>query len=220
MTQTFLGAMSTHVFRGVSDTDCQRQAEVDAADGRRLGYEPQSQTWADDAGLRVLTVSYLRAHGSLQSGPWPASNPSNAGGLPIGWIIIAIVGLAVAYGAFGTPKPQGAATPNPAAPIAAWWPPGFTVWSADSSVAYQWLTQGTFACTYSSGICWGMTIVTRDGCPTSLYAEVSLADASGTAIGYTNDVAGAVSAGQRAQIIFDTFETTARTARISKISCY
>jgi hypothetical protein len=75
-------------------------------------------------------------------------------------------------------------------------------------------------CTYSSGSCWGMEAIARDGCPASLYVEISILDASGAAIGYSNDVAGSVSPGQHAKLTFDTMEDGASKARLAEVSCY
>jgi hypothetical protein len=52
------------VFRGVSDADCLRQAEVDGINARASGYSIENQAWSDDDAARILTVVYRR------SGPW------------------------------------------------------------------------------------------------------------------------------------------------------
>jgi hypothetical protein len=85
------------VIKGVSDADCLRQAEADAAKARTNGYAPESQAWADDAGLRVLTVIYRRV-GPAQA---PASAPTAFALTPKTWAYVAAVGgILVAVAAF------------------------------------------------------------------------------------------------------------------------
>lgn len=101
--------------------------------------------------------------------------------------------------------------------VPSWTPPaGYTQF--DAGTAYQWVANPK--CTYSTGSCWGALVVSRNACPNGLYGEISLIDASGTAIGYTNDDVGAVAAGQTARMTFDTFNTAASKAKLTKISCF
>lgn len=95
---TFSEARSQSVFRGVSEADCLRQAEADAIKGRSYGYEPESQSWSEDAGLRVLTVNYRRVGKAAA----PVAAPSGAVALtPNVWAAVgAIGGLIVVAGAF------------------------------------------------------------------------------------------------------------------------
>ena len=116
------------------------------------------------------------------------------------------------------PAPPPTAT---AAPTPAWAPPaGYTIAPGEPTVGWRWMDGKEFDCTYSRGSCFGVEAVARDGCPSSLYVELSLQDASGTAIGMTNDTVGSVSPGQHAKLIFDTFEEAVRKARIAEVSCY
>jgi hypothetical protein len=65
-----------------------------------------------------------------------------------------------------------------------------------------------------------MSIIAREGCPSSLYAEITILDSSGTNIGYTNDTTSGLGAGQKAKMVFETFEPGAKNARLAEISCY
>jgi hypothetical protein len=47
------------VFRGVGEADCLRQADADVVQARSRGYEPESQDWSEENGLKVLTVTYV-----------------------------------------------------------------------------------------------------------------------------------------------------------------
>ena len=159
-------------------------------------------------------------------------------------------GLAVAFGpgrlgtglfaATATPTPRPSPTPIPtlsptAIPIVtpietpmatqrpvAWWPEGYNEWLLDQNVAWRWQATSEFRCTYSGidGRCFGIEVVTRDGCPDSLYVELSLIDANGAAIGFTNDTAGAILPGQHAKLVLDTFEMSAVQGRVTQITCY
>jgi hypothetical protein len=49
---------SVRVFRGASQAECLRLARVDQESAIAYGYEPKSQTWSEEAGATVLTVTY------------------------------------------------------------------------------------------------------------------------------------------------------------------
>jgi hypothetical protein len=65
-----------------------------------------------------------------------------------------------------------------------------------------------------------MYVIPKDGCPSSLYVELSILDSAGNAIGFTNDTAGAVIAGQQAKMVFDSLESGAVKARLTDVSCF
>jgi hypothetical protein len=99
-----------------------------------------------------------------------------------------------------------------------WYPEGFEAF--DGSTAYRFLKYGSeYRCTYSGAYCWGVEVVTKSSC-SNLYAELTILDGSGRNIGYTNDVASNVRAGERVVLIFDTYEDGADRGRISEMSCY
>lgn len=132
-----------------------------------------------------------------------------------GLIIVVLLVLARAYSAPGNLGGGGGGAPT--APDISWVQSGFTPY-ADGTVAYRWL-DGFKDCEVADS-CWGMEVIARDGCPSSLYVELSIINDAGTAVGYTNDVAGAVERGQMAQLVFDNFEKDASKARLTKIFCY
>ena len=84
----------------------------------------------------------------------------------------------------------------------------------------RWLNDKELTCPYSGSSCWGLYVVARDGCPQNLYVELSIEDAAGTIIGMTNDAVGAVPPKKRVKMIFTTFDESAHTASVSKVSCY
>lgn len=106
-----------------------------------------------------------------------------------------------------------------AVPDTSWVPSNFNVWSEDFNVAYRWLEGNEFECDYGDS-CWGMMIITKVGCPNSLYAELSILDKNDVQISYTNDSLSSALPLQKSKMVFRTYEVAAETARIAKISCY
>ena len=98
-----------------------------------------------------------------------------------------------------------------------WYPKGFTEYKGD--IAWKWLEHGEFRCSYGDH-CWGMLVVAKNGCPSSLYAEITILDGSGSNVGYTNDTTSGLSPGQQAKLIFEDFTPGADSARLGEISCY
>lgn len=101
-----------------------------------------------------------------------------------------------------------------------WVPSGFDLYVNDANVAWRWGTSKETKCTYSSGSCWTAMIITKNGCPSSLYGEIAILDNSDTQIDYTNDTASSVIPGQKVKLTFDSFNEQSRKARLTKLSCY
>jgi hypothetical protein len=100
----------------------------------------------------------------------------------------------------------------------AWYPDGFTEFS--SNLAWRWGTKAETNCSYSSGACWSVMVISKSGCPSSLYGEIKIFDASDVQIDYTNDTTSTVSPLQKVKLTFDTFNKEAETAQIGELSCY
>jgi hypothetical protein len=100
-----------------------------------------------------------------------------------------------------------------------WIPSNFDSWSADSNVAWRWLKASEYDCEYGDG-CWGMMLIAKSGCPSGLYVELSLLDKNDVQVGYTNETVGSALPMQKTKMIFNSFEESAESGRISKISCY
>ena len=114
-----------------------------------------------------------------------------------------------------TSADQSTPTPADASP---WYPSGYHEWS--DGIAWQWAPNSSFSCTYSTGSCWAVNLIARDGCPTGVYAEVALLDSSDVQIDYTNDSSTNVPPMQKVRLLFDTFNEAASTARLSQIDCH
>ena len=106
-----------------------------------------------------------------------------------------------------------------AASDTSWIPSNFDSWSADSNVAWRWLKANEYACEYGDG-CWGMMLIAKSGCPSGLYVELSLLDKNDVQVGYTNETVGSALPMQKTKMIFNSFEESAESGRISKINCY
>ena len=130
-------------------------------------------------------------------------------------VIVAIVVL-LAIGGAMLGRVPARSTPTRTAPaVVSWTPPnGYEKTSQDPTVAYQWGT----GCSASYEACWVMDVTSRDGC-SSLYIELSIMDAAGTAIGYTNEVLTGLTPGQQGRMTFQATDDGARRARISDVSC-
>jgi hypothetical protein len=94
------------------------------------------------------------------------------------------------------------------------WKKGYTEYS--DGIAYKW---DNSVCDSSYFGCWGMRVVTRDGCD-SLYVELQVQDSAGNAVDYTNATASHLTPGQVALLDFTDTSDSGDTARIAEINCY
>ena len=100
-----------------------------------------------------------------------------------------------------------------------WIPTGFTGYATDDNLAWRWGTKSETNCTYSSGSCWSIIVITKEGCPSGIYGEIAILDKSDVQIDYTNDTTTLVPADTKAKMTFDTFNEEAESARLSQLSC-
>lgn len=166
--------------------------------GHQGPHQPPPDAWAAPAAVATKaprkTVSFKRAMATI-----------------FGLIVVLIV-----IGALSKPTPGTSSQPVAPAPAAAWQPAGFSL-TTDQDVAYRWLGDSEFECEIVDH-CWGMFVVSKNGC-SSLYVELAILDDAGNNVGYTNDLASGVAAGQQAKLVFPNLETGASKARISKVTC-
>lgn len=103
-----------------------------------------------------------------------------------------------------------------------WAPPaGYQAIRTDNRVwvGVEWVRPARSEC-IGGRACFAMNVVTEKPCPTSLYAAVKLLGENGDNIGWTNDTAQGVDAGERVRLVFETYERGARSAAIAEMSCY
>lgn len=140
-------------------------------------------------------------------------------------IVLALVGLAMCTGG-GSPSSSSSSsssTANTYTAAPAWTPPeGYTLYptSSGSRIGVKWSTARGSECTGYNVTCFAMDVVTEKGCPRSLYAEIKILGKGGDNIGWTNDTAQGVDAGEKVRLVFDTYERGASTAQIAEINCY
>jgi len=110
------------------------------------------------------------------------------------------------------------AIPTPYSQDSAWFPMGFHQWRLEE-IAYRFIAGAS--CSYSTvSACAHYEIITRDGCPSSLYVEVSFTDDNGTQVDWSNATATSLTAGEKAQLEFVSFKQKATKVKITKIDCY
>jgi hypothetical protein len=142
-------------------------------------------------------------------------------------VIAVIVGVATGFNTVNKAKPNDAvnpaqqtSTPTPTVENNSWIPNGYI--NLKDGFAIKWMTpaQDNASSECTGDHCWGAYLVSRDGCPSSLYVEFNYFNSQDVQLGYTNDSVGSVAPGTKVQVMFNTYESSARTGQISKISCY
>lgn len=100
-----------------------------------------------------------------------------------------------------------------------WYPKGYREFS--DGLAFRWLKSGEYHCaSYSINGCFGVSVLSRDGCSSSLYLELTTYDSAGNAVGFTNDTTGALLPGDHAQLVPEVVDDNVSSARVSEITCY
>lgn len=173
-----------------------------------------------------------------ESTPKPASNKDAAIGCVLILVILGVVGSVINAidpsilartntTAIVTPteKPDYSIdiptlTPTPTLAPVAWYPSGYNTWLEDNDIAWKWVPGKELECGYSSGSCWGIYVIPKYGCSSSLYAEITIFDNQNVQIDYANDLTSAVGPSTKVKLIFNTFNDDADTGKVSKISCY
>lgn len=145
------------------------------------------------------------------------------------WQILAIVLIGLgAIGQFSGGEPNNSdeslpdlTTKTSSAPISdtTWIPEGYNVYFGDDNLAWRWGSNSETECTYSSGSCWSVFVVSRDGCPSGLYGEIAIFDKSEVQIDYTNDTTTRVLPSTKVKLTFDTFNEQADTAQVAELNC-
>jgi hypothetical protein len=101
-----------------------------------------------------------------------------------------------------------------------WIPSDFNSYSGNDNIAWKWADAvgGGYDCEYGDS-CWALLVITRDGCPNGMYAELAIFDRNDIQIDYANDLTTYVSPKQKVRLGFDTFNDNARTASVAEINC-
>jgi len=105
-----------------------------------------------------------------------------------------------------------------------WIPGGYSAWEDGSNLAYADAPDHTGSqaqCGYK--FCFGIYVVSKNGCKNSLYGEIDLIDKTATKIGFSNANLGSLSPGTKGLLIFSVTGGELEqmvTWFVSKISCY
>ena len=83
----------------------------------------------------------------------------------------------------------------------AWIPEGFTMWESGNEIAYRQIKAkcGSYPCI-------DYEVVTKNGCPNTLYMKMTIEDGSGRNRGFTNDSTSGVRAGQVAVLRMEMYQ--------------
>ena len=97
-----------------------------------------------------------------------------------------------------------------------WYPEGFDSYS--STIAYKWTTrEGSWPCTGCSF--WKMTIIAKNGCPNSVYAELNILR-GGAVVDWTNDSLPSIRAGEPAILTFIDYPyNSSNSGRLVELNC-
>jgi len=138
-----------------------------------------------------------------------------------GWVLGAFAVVVALYiiGTVTSGSEPGAASVS----SVQWSPPeGYVLEPAaqGGAIATQWETPTRAECRGSGVSCFAVNVVTEGPCPRSLYASITLLGEGGDNMGWTNDTAQGVQAGERTRLVFRTHERGVQAARIAEINCY
>jgi len=99
-----------------------------------------------------------------------------------------------------------------------WYPKNFTPYGSD--LALKWIDNAGVDC-FSRCWYWTVEVISRDGCPSGLYGEMSI-EQNGTAITWTNDSLSRLKPGQKGRMQFITYDDRAYggTGSLSELNCY
>lgn len=119
---------------------------------------------------------------------------------------------AAATTAPASPTPSSAApSPSPSD----WAPAGWVQWS--DTIALQVQKPGTFVCRQAP--CTEILLLARDGCPSSLYVEISSQNAAREVIGRASELLGAVEPMQQARAQIYEPNPDARHFDVTRVDC-
>jgi hypothetical protein len=98
-----------------------------------------------------------------------------------------------------------------------WVPSGFTVWSTDSNIAWKWAEKGSYKCDNYG--CISVEFISRDGCPTGLYAALNWLDSNDAVVAYDNATLPSLLAMQTAKLRFDDVQELGKSGLMAEINC-
>ena len=97
-----------------------------------------------------------------------------------------------------------------------WVPSKYTAWSADKTIAWKWNNSAgndCYSCSY-----WNIDVVTKNGCPNGVYAEVNI-ERNGVVVSYTNDSLPYLGYGDKGRLTFETYEDGTLQGSLVELRC-
>lgn len=172
----------------------------------------------NDAEVAALRARLAALEAKAATPPPPPEKPKSKKN---GWGCLAVIAIVlVAAYVYGEAYDS---TADPLSPTAASWTPpeGYSIAPGNGGkIATKWSEATRSECRGGGVSCFALDVVTDRDCSRSLYVSVTLLSATDDNIGWTNDTAQGVSAGENVRLVFSTYEPGVETARIAEINCY
>jgi len=105
---------------------------------------------------------------------------------------------------------------NPNTANGNWYPKDYTLFNY-SSVAYKWV--GGLRCGVALYGCSGISVITNFTCANGIFGELTELDSTGAQIGYSLRDTGALSQGEKANLVFDYDRNNVASVRLTKLDC-
>ena len=96
-----------------------------------------------------------------------------------------------------------------------WVPSGFTAWSTDSNIAWKWADKNNC----DNYGCVSVDFISRDGCPSGLYAALNWLDSNDAVVSYDNATLPSLLPMQTAKLRFDDIQELSESGQIAEINC-
>lgn len=105
------------------------------------------------------------------------------------------------------------------AATAPWYPEGYSEWALDDNLAWKWSTGATYVDCYDCSY-WVISVVSRDGCPGGVYAEINI-EKFGTVIDWTNDTLSYLGPGKAGRLVLTNYPSQSNLqGSLQKLNCY
>lgn len=93
-------------------------------------------------------------------------------------------------------------------------------WTAGGGgLFWRWIDVPGGSCDIGD-VCWAVEVEATESCSNGVYAEISIKDANGRVIDWTNDTVASLAAGEVAELQFDSFEERADKAFVTTLRCW
>ena len=96
-----------------------------------------------------------------------------------------------------------------------WVPSGFTAWSTDSNIAWKWAEKDNC----DNYACLTAEFISRDGCPSGLYAALNWLDSNDSVVSYDNATLPSLLPMQTAKLRFDDVQELGKSGQMAEINC-